>query len=473
MRSPDEGGREWEIYQTTHITLRSDASVGRSVDLARHLEKQYQVLAQFVFPFSPRFEGVVPFSFFRQYETIRVFDGDRDFGGYSSDGWAEYTGIETLVVTGRKTPAIYKQLATIQLVHQFVRFHMPHASPWLAEGLAEYLKTIVWDRDRIVIGLHPLIAVQADEHHLLYYMGYPQEVLPVEELRRFGPDAFCGKDCGMNYTSAWSAVSALMSGHRRERFQQLLDGLHLGKESESSLFERLFSPQELRELLRVQRELVASVGYRTETRTIRDMPAPRIEVEHRKMSPQEVHLSWSRLLAKVDVERALSHAQSALELAPQEPEALMMVGVATIDARGREEGTEFLARAFEVSDQAPRYAAALLRAQMESDQLKPASKPVAASLARSAESAAEFELVANYFLRAKRPKTALRFARKSVEMAPGRPSGLRALSHAHAANDNYKLAVDLLERAIRFAGEDQSPKDASVLARYRRAAAGQ
>ncbi len=454
----------WSTYETPHITLHTDASRGRSLELLRVLHRNYEAFSRYVFNFEPHFDGKTDVTFFSGLTDVEQLGYQKGFVGFFSQMYEEYTGISSTVVAGRAEPSQYEGTATHEIAHRFIAYHLPLAPTWLNEGYAKYLESVETQADRVVFGLNPLARSQRECSRCLYSWGMqPNEALSIPDLR--STNTFYEEDeMDRSYASAWAAVQALSEGRLRPRFSDYLSALHSGRVTEAAAFEQYFGEVDMESVHRLQIRRLST--YETERRVISKVHIPQLEVvQPVPMSPSEVHLMFSRLMIGNKMKEALEHAQAATMLEPRDPEARMMVGLLLL-AQNDNTGIKMLTEAYELSGRKARYAAALIRATFATGTNLPNEKQILRKLVKSASTAQEFEVLTYAMLRAGRSSSALLFARKGALVDRGRASNLYALAAANASKGNFTMAYEVQQRAVNLSGHNVSQSAIKALEEY-------
>ena len=453
--------------ESAHFVVHSDKSAERATELARDLERRHLALDNIVFPYEPPFKRKTEVVEFSEWPDLSAIGDDRVLGIHSSD-WEWHTGMSLLVLSGKDHDAA-AQIATHELTHSFVAHHLPGAPTWLNEGLAKYCETLDFEAHRAVFGLHLLAYAQVKQPSVqLTFL--PDRVLSLGQIATLTREQFY-EDAELHYVSAWATVHALYSATYRPAFESYLDALHEAVVPPDQAFESAFGKVDQAAVRRLAQEVIENSGLTLRRIPINRDPSSDLRAP-RKLSDAEVLTLFARAAASDD-QQALAIAQRAVRLAPEDPEALTILG--NLELRSApNKGVEHTVAAYRLADatRRPRYAVALLRlAELGAPIGKDLQEQAARDLMHGARTPQELEALSLHLLRSGRARGALKYATKAMVADPGRPSVLQTLARVSSALGQDGSAVTFEERAVNMWGHDVSPASVKLLAEYRARAA--
>jgi len=456
------------VYQvdSPHFVVHSDRSAERASELAQDLERRHLALDLIAFPYDPPFKRkteVVEFS-----EWVDLGPVGSEAVGVHSGKWEWHTGMSLVVLSGKDHDAT-ALIATHELTHSFVAHHLPGAPTWLNEGLAKYCETLDFEANRAVFGLHLLTYAQVKQPSVqLTFL--PERVLSLGQIATLTQEQFY-EHMEINYVSAWATVHALYSPAYRPAFESYLDALHEAVVPPDQAFQTALGAVDQAAVRRLAQEIIENSGLTLRRIPINRDPSSDLRAP-RRLSDAEVLTLFARA-ATFNDKQALAIAQRAARLAPEDPEALTILGNLEL-ASAPSQGVQHVVAAYRLAQAArrPRYAAAVLRlAEVGAPIGKDLQVQAARDLMHGARTPQELEALSLHLLRSGRARGALKYATKAVAADPGRPSALQALARVSSALGQDESAVTFQERAVNMWGHDVSPASVKLLAGFRAQAA--
>ena len=153
LTCPARGGPPWTELESPHFRMRTDLGVNEARRVLGEFEVIYGMLedlSDFAFPPRQPPEGRIHLIIFeraRDYQEI----GMRNTEGMYTLRMHEVEPIPTIIVTGDLSSRT-RRILQHELVHRFMRHHVPGAPLWLHEGMAEYLSTTKLEGKLAILG---------------------------------------------------------------------------------------------------------------------------------------------------------------------------------------------------------------------------------------------------------------------------------------------------------------------------------
>lgn len=473
-------GREsgWIEARSEHFVVKTELAPEAADATAIELERMFAAFEQVAYPHQPKPKFVTEIVVFESKRSLEEL-GHREVGGVMVSRFgADLEERRTLVTYGKlggKGREGVRRVFQHELAHRFTAFYFPAAPIWLAEGLSELFSTLAIDDTRVVVGgyvegtvftSNPWAVARGSEG---WFVNVPLSAAPsVRELTSYSLARFYGEDasadpasdaarreCAKNYAAAWNLVHLLLLGNTelRGRFNRYLQAIARGERSPSEAWSAEFAEIEP-ELERAYRALLPQT-----TRTVAAVPfhaPPAARPFLQPLTPAEVHL----LLAGI---RKTEHAEQD-ELADGDLERAVALGSDQADPHfvrafrrfgsGDASGARVdLGRARALAPRDARVFQLELMIALERGQLQLAEQS-AFELSRRAKTAAQLGLLALYYAKTGKPKTAERFARYGIRTDSTCSLCFAALGEADAALGRKKSAVVAVNTAMHLLPED-------------------
>ena len=335
------GPRPWIRIDAPNVTVFSNASERRTVQLSKSIERFIQVLEIFY----PRLTVNTPVPTF-----VYVFNSDVSLTPYKP----LYKG-QPQAVAGYFLPSRDGNYITLnghprsdpldvifhEFTHYFVGNNLPRIPVWFSEGLAECYSTFESDARSAKIG-KPI------EHHLesLRY----HTLLPLEDILAVTHDSELynhGERRGLFYAQSWALVHYLLWGNieRRPQLVQFMKRIGRGEDSENAFLASFGTTHqalenELRRYIE-QRRFHYSLGKFNQAKRIEIDPAV-------AMKEEDVFFGLGDLLVHFGIERldeAKEHFRIALEIDPSHAGALAGLGRIERDRENLDEAIGYYEKA--------------------------------------------------------------------------------------------------------------------------------
>lgn len=314
FRCPDRGGPAWREIRGAHVLLQTDLPSGKAQDLARELERMYEVVRLGLLQTTPPAGGVLRVVAFRSDDEFRLF-AHRNVAAHYRAG--DDTG-PVIVMPGVFAEA-QRVVVAHELTHHFAAQAFTRQPRWFSEGLACFMETVGSS------GPNNTPTLGGIPRHL-YARAYPYhggagEVLLSRDLR---------DDTGRQYAISWALVHLLLNRYPQE-FGQLQARFGRGQDPAVAwreVFPR-WDPASKDGADALDRELG---GYLSRGKfSYRDVRLPPTQpVVERPMTAAEAHtvrltLPWSNQGEKVELSRIQAEVEEALAHDPGHVAALALL----------------------------------------------------------------------------------------------------------------------------------------------------
>jgi tetratricopeptide (TPR) repeat protein len=427
-----KGGYPWRELTTEHFLLSTDHSAERARELAFELERIHDALSHTLVE-APKARALVHVVVMRSWYEWELFSPASDVGGmFIPSFW----GDPTIVFPG-SFDAAKRRVIAHELTHLLYAASATRQPPWFREGIATYAETldISAKDDRITLG-----KVSADRAASVIRSLHGG----MRELLRSR-----GMLTADEYGLAWILVHFLVTEHSdqlgdlEERFSRGEDPL----EAWRAVFpdwdpEVEGGPGRLEEAVwRYALGRAKSLTYRH--RALASIPPPR----ERPLAPAEVHdlrlaLPWRNLGRGIPRDRVIAEANEALEEAPGNPTATLIL--ASLSAADRRALVDRAVRAR--PDDARNWV--LLGATLPDDAAGDIEAAFRRAVAVDPTSSTALNALAKHLLARQRAAEALPHARRAVELAPWSPAVLETASGVLEELGNCRGALALADRAV-------------------------
>lgn len=204
FRCPDRGGPAWREVRSAHVLLQTDLPSGKAQELARDLERMYEVVRHGLFRSPPEPPGRLRVVAFRSEDEFKLFAPKHAAAYYLSGGPSGPTVV---------LPGVFAEAQRIvvahELTHHLTAQVFARQPRWFSEGLACLMETAGASGP----GNTPTL-LGVPRHRLARafpYHGGAAGVLTATELM---------DDTGRPYAVAWALVHFLLNRHPQE-FGQL------------------------------------------------------------------------------------------------------------------------------------------------------------------------------------------------------------------------------------------------------------
>lgn len=204
FRCPDRGGPAWREVRSAHVLLLTDLPSGKAQELAREIERMYEVVRHGLFRTPPEPPGRLRVVAFRSEEEFRLFAPKHAAAYY----WARGSHGPTIVMPGVFAEA-QRIVVAHELTHHLTAQVFARQPRWFSEGLACLMETAGAsgpDNTPTLLGVPRHWMKLAFPYH-----GGAGEVLTATDLV---------DDTGRPYAVAWALVHFLLNRHPQE-FGQL------------------------------------------------------------------------------------------------------------------------------------------------------------------------------------------------------------------------------------------------------------
>ncbi len=443
FRCPDRGGPAWREIRSPHIRLQTDLPSGKAQDLARELERMYEVVRHGLFRTPPPSPGALRVVAFRSEDEYRLF-AQRNVSAYYQAG--DESGPVIVM------PGVFAEAQRIVVAHELTHHVTAQAfarqPPWFSEGLACFMETVGSSGP----GNTPTLGgVPRYLHARAYpYHGGAGKVLLASDLV---------DDSGRQYAVAWALVHFLVNRHPRE-FGQLQARFARGQDPAVAwreVFPR-WDPASNDGADALDREIGGYLGRGKFA--YRDVQLPPTQpVVERPMTAAEAHavrltLPWVNQGEKVDPGRIRAEVDEALGHDPGHVAALALLAIQAAPA----ERLRLAERATTAHPEDPQAWLLLGRAlpEPEQDRRIEAFRRAAAG---DAPSAAALNELAWELLGAGRSGEALPLARRAAGLEPWSSPVLDTYSGVLEDLGHCAEALAVQHRAVDVLSERRGEKE--------------
>ncbi len=207
FRCPDRGGPSWREVRTAHVLLQTDLASGKAKELAREIERMFEVVRHGLFRTPPPPPGLLRVVAFRSEEEFRLF-APRHAAAYY---WSGDAAGPAVVMPGVFAEA-QRIVVAHELTHHLTAQVFARQPTWFSEGLACVMESVGSsgpDNAPTLGGVPRHRLARAYPYH-----GGIGKVLTATSLLD-GPG-----DAAPSYAGAWALVHFLLNRHPQE-FGQL------------------------------------------------------------------------------------------------------------------------------------------------------------------------------------------------------------------------------------------------------------
>src|SRR5262245_13419085 len=150
---------QWVLVETDNIRLRTSMRRDRAVQLARELQRTYDVLARYAMPCAAKREKdrvpvtLLPIGLYRALEPR----AGAFYRGQGTTWLADYDG-QIVMPEGLGYRA--KQVFQHEVTHRLVTGCFVFVPSWLHEGLAGFFETMQFTKDGVIFGRPPYVITE-------------------------------------------------------------------------------------------------------------------------------------------------------------------------------------------------------------------------------------------------------------------------------------------------------------------------
>jgi tetratricopeptide (TPR) repeat protein len=459
FRGPEAGGDRWLEATSPHFRMASSQSEGSVRETLEELEVSYAALEQVAFPSSDNPSGMTRVVVLPQADfelLVASMPIGKNVAGFFSRGGPLSQRAPLLVIKGG---AGSQALPTLQheLTHRFVAFHFPSAPVWLNEGLAMFWQSMEVDHGRLTFG--------GTVRTLVRPTRYP-ELLALRASQFFQGDEF---DVQANYVGAQALTYVLYFQHR-DALNAYLNGLKSGSEAGTAWASALDSVSVTSKTL--EEEYYRFFEERGTLATL-PAPAPSVEVEVNEMSPSTVHVLWAELLQQQQsLDAALRHANWAVDLDPQSPDALLVRADVLLSSKRPDDAQADLERAIVLEPPSSLALAEALRFSLRARRsLTVSKKELARRLLKFKLASSQQAIVAEYLRTEGDFTRGLRFVSDAIRADSSCVDCYFVGAQLLADNGDLSQAAGALRIALSLSGERASKEQWRMLRELEAAAA--
>jgi hypothetical protein len=311
FRCPAAGGPPWRELVSEHFALATDLPADEAREAVRDLEDFRALLIATAWPRRETPGGRVRVVILSRERDWRAFDHSRD-GFYTE---ALFQPFIALRAGGSDSTRLRIRH---ELTHHLSRFFVREQPEWLAEGLATFFETLVYDRasGEVLIGLPQPLHLQLLASH--------QGPLKVQETLQ---GTLKDDDTQLFYATSWLLAHYLI-GRQRTAFTSYMRALDAGLPP-SAAWKQSFA-ELTPEILQAELRGYARGGFHMSIS--RQLKVAEVPVEERPVPDAEVHALRALLLLRAGGERVTPplRAQARMEIAEalrQDPNNVLAHGV--------------------------------------------------------------------------------------------------------------------------------------------------
>jgi hypothetical protein len=311
FRCPGGGGPPWRELVSEHFTLATDLPADEAREAVRDLEDFRAVLIATAWPRRETPAGRVRVVILSRERDWRSFEQARD-GFYTE---ALFQPFIALRAGGSDNTRLRIRH---ELTHHLSRFFVREQPEWLAEGLATFFETLVYDRG----GGEVLIGLPQPVH--LSILNAQQGPLKVQETLQ---GTLKDDDTQLFYATSWLLVHHLIN-RQRPQLTAYMRALDMGTPP-SEAWRKNF-PDLSPEILQAELRSYARAGHHL--MISRRLEVPEVPVLERPLRDAEVHALRALLFLRAGGDRvtppvrALARAELA-EALRQDPHEVLAQGV--------------------------------------------------------------------------------------------------------------------------------------------------
>lgn len=420
--------RRWAQIDTPHFSVSTNLDELAALELARSLEEARAALLALAWTGGRDPRGRTPVVVFERPAEFEHYVGRATFAGVAigTPGFERLLSFRPGGHTGIPPVVIH------EMVHELSQWFMPVQPLWFAEGLAEYLTTLRYERSRqqATIG-------EGSEDNLRWLLSTGVLMRSSKLFGRRGSEEADPREQASFYASSWLLVHYLLNreGAAFGRFQLGLTRLVPWRRAWDEAFPGL-------DLDELDARVLAYARENSTRLVTRHVEVASFEPQRRVLSQAEVHGVLAALSSRLELPLGEREMRSALRLDPDELNALGVMFHA-LPASQTAERLEVARRA--VAAHPDSGAAWLLQVQAE-----PGAAAQADALLHAARLAPDHPLVARLLAEAElssgRPEAALAHANVALRRSPLTPELLTlhiaALAARHRCNTARALALD-------------------------------
>jgi hypothetical protein len=300
----------WLELRTPHFVVHTDSYPQRALELATELEHARAMLLAAAWPKAPDPGGRTRVVIFARPADFNHYSG---LGGTVTGAAFTRTGMERTIAFSPGPDGGMPRVVVHELAHDLSHWFFPLQPAWFAEGLAGYLETTRFDTasGEVVMG-------EASEESLgwitgLEFFASAQELFNATSYHALDPRAVM-----TFYAGSWFLVTYLLSGEAEAfgRFQKKLHRLVPWRRAWNEAFEGMTTAE-------LDQKLVAYAKRGGKILILRlRMALPKVKPELRALSPAEAHGVKALLASAKAPDVADREMRAALELDPNELNAL-------------------------------------------------------------------------------------------------------------------------------------------------------
>jgi tetratricopeptide (TPR) repeat protein len=320
----------WVMVETDNIQLRTSIRRDRAVQLAREMQRTYDVLARYALPCAAgRDTDRVPVTVLPGRQFTELLPAAAGFYRRRPVTWlADYDG---QIVIPDDLGFLSRQSFQHEVTHRLVAACFVSPPNWLNEGLASFFETMFYTGDRVTFGRPPYVItgerrVDRPTSVLVDYQRVrviPKAIMPsLEEL--FALRTFVARHDWMQttaaYAAAWALVHFLVLGapDLTPRYEAFLAELRTPGHDPRAVFARAFEGVPLQD--RLNAYLQRGQFDVLESRPSAVIPrSGRINPRIRDMQEEEAHLHLAWMHAGMTGEDGLSRFREHVAAAKRHP----------------------------------------------------------------------------------------------------------------------------------------------------------
>lgn len=320
----------WLTVETDNIQLRTSIERVHAVQLARELQRIYEVLARYAMPCAAKRENDrVPVTLLPIGQFYALAPGAGGFYRRRGATWlAEFDG-EVVIPEGLGYQA--KQVFQHEATHRLVATCFVAPPSWLNEGLASFFETMLFTRDGVIFGRPPFVITEdrkVDRPTAVVVDWQRVRVVPMKMLPSL-EDLFAmrrlltthdGVGSDPAYAAAWAVVHFLVLGapDLTPRYEGFLAGLRTRGRDARALFARAFEGIPLQDRLNAYLRRGKFDVLQSPPSAV--LPnADRLNPRIRDMPEEEAHLHLAWLHAQAQDEQGRERFGQHLAAAKQHP----------------------------------------------------------------------------------------------------------------------------------------------------------
>jgi Flp pilus assembly protein TadD len=479
---PEQGGRPWIEVRSEHFVLKTDLDEKQARGASAQLEEIFAALAELGFASADRPALEIDVVLFRSTEDAAQLLLKQAGAEFHPFGLHDFERRPLAILGGELDPFTREKLQH-ELTHFFVHYYYPQAPPWLDEGLAQFLETMVLENGTAVIGRRPHTEVftraeRSDEPAVIpiRLADGPGALRKLSHADFYGQaDADSktreGKEAATlfhaHYASSWCLVSVLMTVPKYEAaFAEYLKWIRTGDTEEDAWNKTLgrFSEQNMDKELRAQ-----LLAYSVAVSQTKWSAPPYQALGVRYLSSTAVHALWAQL--RPDTPEGQDAAQKDLDetrdvggFDPTDPDFVLVEAYWMGRRRRPEAAKARLHEALRRHPDDPRLWSALGWLSFRSDGRRGCFAPggfaslkeVADRLAPIAQSVAELDLIATARALDRQFDSALAYEKQALKKDSSCVPCLTEVAQVFYDQGRFREALDTATLASRLA-TDEAP----------------